>query len=61
MTEVLTLLPLESSGYQCQDRIKHPQHYPHFSASFFGDTQMLFRIFQEVKASAKRSLKLLRH
>jgi hypothetical protein len=51
--------PLESSGYQCQDGIKHPlQHF-----SFLGDTQMLLHILQGVKASmyAKRSLKLLSH
>jgi hypothetical protein len=53
LREVLTLLPLESSGYQCQDGIKHPQQYSHFSVSFLGDTQMLLRILQEVKASMK--------
>jgi hypothetical protein len=47
LREVLTLLPLESLGYQCQDGIKHPvQHF-----SFLGDTQMLVHILQEVKAS----------
>jgi hypothetical protein len=45
--EVLTLLPLESSGYQCQEGIKHPQQ--HFS--FMGDTQMLRHIIQGVKDS----------
>jgi hypothetical protein len=57
--EVLTLLPLESSGYQCQDGIKHPQQYPPFS--FLGDTQILLHILQGVKASTKRDLKLLSH
>jgi hypothetical protein len=56
MREVLTLLPLESSAYQCQDGIKHPlQHF-----SILGDTQMLLHIIQGVKASmyTKRGLKL---
>jgi hypothetical protein len=57
MRELLALLPLESSGYQCQDGIKHPlQHF-----SFLGDTQMLVHILHGVKASAKRGLKLLSH
>jgi hypothetical protein len=58
---VLTLLPLESSGYQCQDGIKHPLQ--HFSVSFLGDAQMLLHILQGVKANmyAKRGLKLLSH
>jgi hypothetical protein len=43
----VTLLPLESSGYQCQDGIKHP--LPNFS--FLGDTQILRHILQGVKAS----------
>jgi hypothetical protein len=48
---------LESSGYQCQDGIKHPlQHF-----SFLGDTQVLLHILQVVKASEKRGLKLLSH
>jgi hypothetical protein len=52
---------LESSGYQCQDGIKHSlQHF-----SFLGDTQMLLHFLQGVKASmyAKRGLKhtLLSH
>jgi hypothetical protein len=55
---VLTVLPLESSGNQCQG-IKLPRQYPNFSASFLGDTQMLVHILQGVKASAKRGLKLL--
>jgi hypothetical protein len=50
---------LESSGYHCQDGIKHPQQ--HVSVSFLGDTQMLLHILQEVKASEKRGLKLLSH
>jgi hypothetical protein len=63
LREVLTLLlflPFESSGYQCQDGIKHP---PQFSVCFLGDTQMLLHILQGVKASmyAKHSLKLLSH
>jgi hypothetical protein len=37
---VLTLLPLESSGYQCQDKINHPQQ--HFS--FLGDIQKYYSI-----------------
>jgi hypothetical protein len=59
LREVLTLLPLESSGYQCQDGMKHPlQHF-----SFLGDTQMLLHIIQEVKASiaVQRGLNLLSH
>jgi hypothetical protein len=58
---LLLLLLLESSGYQCQDGIKHPLQ--HFSATFLGDTQMLLHILQEVKASMfeKRGLKLLSH
>jgi hypothetical protein len=61
LREVLTLIPLESSGYQCQDRIKHPQQYPHFS--FLGDTQMLLNILQGIKSSiyAKRGMKFLSH
>jgi hypothetical protein len=50
LIEVLTLLLLllESSGYQCQDGIKHPLQ--HFSVSFLGDTQMLLHnILQWVK------------
>jgi hypothetical protein len=51
------LLPLKSSGYQCQDGIKHPlQHF-----SFLGDIQMSLHILQGVKANAKRGLKLLSH
>jgi hypothetical protein len=35
-------LPLESSGHQCQDKIKHPlQHF-----SFLEDAQMLLHILQ---------------
>jgi hypothetical protein len=58
---VLTLLPLEFSGYQCQDGIKHLLQ--HFSAFFLGDTQMLLHIIQEVEDSmyAKHGLKLLSH
>jgi hypothetical protein len=54
---------LESSGYQCQDGIKHPQQQPHFSVSFLGDTQMLLYFLQGVKASihAMRGMKLLSH
>jgi hypothetical protein len=54
---------LESSGYQCQDGIKHPQQLQHFSVYFLGDTQMLLHILQGVKSSmyAKRGLKLLSH
>jgi hypothetical protein len=54
---MLLLLLIESSGYQCQDGIKHPQQY----FSFLGDTQMLPHILQGVKASiyAKRGLKRL--
>jgi hypothetical protein len=48
LREVLTLLPLESSGYQCQDGITHPQQLLHFS--FLGDIQMLFHILQGVKS-----------
>jgi hypothetical protein len=61
LREVLTLLSLESSGYQFQDGIKHPQQLSHFS--FLGDTQILLHILQEVKASmyAKQGLKLLSH
>jgi hypothetical protein len=57
--EVLTLLPLESSGYQFQNWIKHPLHY----FSFLGDTQIFIHILQGVKAImyAKRGLKLLSH
>jgi hypothetical protein len=52
-----SLFLLESSGYQCQDGIKHPLQ--HFSVSSFpGDTQMLVHILQGVKASAKRGLKV---
>jgi hypothetical protein len=47
--EVSILLPLESSGYQKQDGIKHPQQYSHFS--YLGGTQMLLRILQGAKAS----------
>jgi hypothetical protein len=47
---MILLYHLESSGYQCQDGIKHPQH--HFS--FLGDTQMLLHILQGVKVSVKR-------
>jgi hypothetical protein len=56
---VLTILPLESLGYQYQKGIKHPiQHFP---VSFLGDTQMILHILQSVKASmyAKRGMKLL--
>jgi hypothetical protein len=54
---VILLEYLESSGYQCQDKIKKPlQHF-----SFMGDTQMLLRILQGLKASTKRGLKLLSH
>jgi hypothetical protein len=61
LREVLTPLLLESSGYQCQDGIKHPLQ--HFSVSILGDIQMLLHILQGVKASmqAKLGLKLLRH
>jgi hypothetical protein len=52
---LLLLLLLESSGYQFQDGIKHPQQIPYFS--FLRDTQMLLHILQGVKASAKRYLK----
>jgi hypothetical protein len=52
---------IESSGYQYQDKKKHPRQYLHFSFSFLGDTQMLLHILQGVKASAKRGLKLLTH
>jgi hypothetical protein len=57
--KVLILIPLESSGYQYQDGIKHPLQF----FSFLGDTQMLLHILQSVKASAKRGLKhmLLSH
>jgi hypothetical protein len=63
LREVLTLLPLESSGYQCQDGIKHKQKYKHFYAYLLGGTEMLLHILQGVKASmyAKRGLKLLSH
>jgi hypothetical protein len=58
---VKMLLPLESSGYQYQDGIKHPQQHPYIS--FLGDTQILLHILQGVKAImyAKRGLKLLSH
>jgi hypothetical protein len=61
LKEVLTLLLVESSGYQYQDGIKHPQQKLHFS--FLGDIQRLLNILQGVKASllAKRGLKLLSH
>jgi hypothetical protein len=49
LREVLIPLLVESSGYQCQDRIKHLQQYPHFS--LLGNTQMLLHILQGVKAS----------
>jgi hypothetical protein len=52
---VLILLPLESSGYQCQDGIQHPPQY----FSFMGDTQMLLHILQGVKETAKRGLEVL--
>jgi hypothetical protein len=55
---ILPLL-LEYADYQFQDEINHPQQVQHFSVSFLGDTQMLLHIFQGVKASEKRSLKLL--
>jgi hypothetical protein len=56
LREVLTPLPLESSGYQCQDGIKHPQQQ-----LFLGDTQMILHILQGLKSSmyAKRGLKCL--
>jgi hypothetical protein len=61
LREVLTLLPLESSGYQYQDGIKHQHELHHIS--FLGDTQMLFHILQGVKVSmyANRGLKHLSH
>jgi hypothetical protein len=54
MRELLMILLLESSGYQCQDGIKHQQKY--FSS--FGGTQILVYILQGVKGSAKRNLKV---
>jgi hypothetical protein len=51
LREVLTLLPLESSGYQCQDGIKHQLQLQHFSVPLLGDTQILLHILQGVKAS----------
>jgi hypothetical protein len=63
LREVLILLPLESSGYQYQDGINHPQEHLYFSLSFLGDTQMLLHILQGLKASmyTKRGLKSLSH
>jgi hypothetical protein len=60
---MLLLCYLESSGYQSQEGIKHPQYQPHFSVSSLGDTQMLLHILQGVKASmyVERGLKLLRN
>jgi hypothetical protein len=46
---VLTLIPLDSSGYQRQDGIKHLQQHQKFS--FLGATQMLLPIIQGVKDS----------
>jgi hypothetical protein len=59
----LLLLLLESSGYQFQDGIKHPQKFQNFSVSFLVDTQTLLHILQGVKASMyeKRGLKLVSH
>jgi hypothetical protein len=59
MRKVLMLLPLESSGHQCQEGIKYQRQYAHFS--FLGDIQMLLHIIQEVKVTmiAKHCLKLL--
>jgi hypothetical protein len=56
---MLHLYYLESSGCQCQDRIKHPQQK--ISVFFLGGTQMLLHILQGVKASmyAKCGLKYL--
>jgi hypothetical protein len=61
MREVLTLLPLGSSGCQCQDGIKHPQQKTQISVPFLGDTQIFIHILQGVKASmyAKHGLKRL--
>jgi hypothetical protein len=50
---MLLLFDPETSGYQCQDRIKHPQQ---LSVYFLGVIQMLFHILQGVKASTKRNL-----
>jgi hypothetical protein len=59
LRELLTLLPIESLGYQFQEGIKHMQQLSYFS--FLVDTQMLLHILQGVKASmyAKRGLNLL--
>jgi hypothetical protein len=54
MREVLMhlLCFLESSGYQCQDGIKHPHH--HFS--LLGDIQILLNIVQGEKSIEKYNL-----
>jgi hypothetical protein len=54
---MILLIVFESSGYQCQAGIKHPQHKSH--VSFLGDTLTLLHILQGVKGSALRGLKLL--
>jgi hypothetical protein len=59
LREVLILILLESSGCQCQDGIKHPQHKLHYS--YLEETQMLPHILQEIKANTKRNLKILTH
>jgi hypothetical protein len=56
---IILLFLLESSGYQFKDGIKKPQNQQHFS--FLGDTKLLLHILQVVKASTKRSLKLVTH
>jgi hypothetical protein len=59
LREVLMLLLLESSGYQRQDGIKHPQQVLHIS--LLGDTQMSLHILQEVKANEKSGMTFLTH
>jgi hypothetical protein len=60
LRENLMFLLLESSGYQCQDGLRHPQQFLLF---LLGDIWMLLNILQGVKASvyAKRGLKLFSH
>jgi hypothetical protein len=54
---MLLLFLVESSGYQYQDGIRHPQQ--HFSAFSLRDTQILLHILQGVLISAKLYLKRL--
>jgi hypothetical protein len=59
LREVLMLLLLESSGYQRQDGIKHPQQVLHIP--LLGDTQMSLHILQEVKVNKKSGMTFLTH